>query len=220
MNNLLLISLITALFACGGKSEQRQALSVWNYDHMTGVKTSLQKGEPTYRLPYENLIRKAEKILPDRPTSVMDKPDDKVAVSADKNDFISVGKYCWPNPNAPDGKMPRELARTLGLGYSAYNIIHMLEICEMAAQINPSLYEVASSDGRCIGKAIDYIAQFPGKTVEDFAPYQQIADWDKSIRQICWILKWADKYDPSKKYGDIFKRNAGLLADDINNLLY
>jgi hypothetical protein len=383
----------------------RPVLSVWNYDHMLEVCESLKRGENTYQIPYRNLLREAEKILGQRPISVMDKPDEKVAKSGDKHDFISVGKYCWPNPDTPDGmpwiqrdgyinvenfkqddavrldnmchnvtrlslayffssddrfakkavemarvwfidpatrmnphliygqvipgvdngmghypgiifgrvyinllaglcliknspaytpefdsgikkwfsayttwlktsdfgikeskttsnhsiaydqqllafalfsgddstarkivsdfhpvrifqqvqpdgKMPRELARTLGLGYSAFNVIHMLEICEMAAQINPSLYEVTSSDGRCIGKAIDYIAQFPGKTVEDFAPYQQIADWDNSIRQICWILKWADKYDPSKKYGDIFKRNAELLADDINNLLY
>lgn len=384
---------------------ERPALSVWNFDHMLEVRESLKRGENTYQIPYRNLLLEAEKILGQRPISVTDKPDEKVAKSGDKHDFISVGKYCWPNPDTPDGmpwiqrdgyinvenfkqddavrldnmchnvtrlnlayffsgddrfarkavemarvwfidpatrmnphliyaqvipgvdnsighypgiifgrvyinllaglnliknsptytpefdsdikkwfsayttwlktsefgikeskttnnhsiaydqqllafalfsgddftarkivsdfhpvrifpqvqpdgKMPRELARTRGLGYSAYNVIHMLEICEMAAQINPSLYEVTSSDGRCIGKAIDYIAQFPGKTVEDFAPYQQIADWDKSIEQICWILKWADKYDPLKKYGDIFRKNAKLWSGDINNLLY
>jgi len=390
---------------CFSQKHERPVLSVWNYDHMLKVRESLNKGEDTYRVPYQNLLKEAGKILHARPLSVMDKPSEKVAKSGDKHDFISVGKYCWPNPNTPDGmpwiqrdgyinvenfkqddavrqdkmchsvsrlclayfftgndlfarkaiemarvwfidpstrmnphllyaqvipgndnsmghfpgvifgrvyinllaglsliknspaytsdfdsgikkwfstyalwlrtsefgikenkatnnhsiaydqqllaialfsgddstagkiiadfhpvriftqvqpdgKMPRELARTRGLGYSAYNVIHMLEICEMATQISPSLYGLTSPDGRNIGKAIAYISQFSGKTVEDFAPYQQIADWDKSVDQIYWILKWADKYDPSKGYGEIFKKNEARLSGDVNNLVY
>jgi hypothetical protein len=120
----------------------------------------------------------------------------------------------------PDGKMPRELARTRGLGYSAFNVKHMLEVCEMATLINPDLYGVVSDDGRCISKAVAYLAQFPGKTVEEFAPYKQIADWGKCIDEICWIAKWADKYEPGKEYGELFRKHAGRLADHVDNLLY
>lgn len=387
------------------QQDQRPTFSVWNFDHMLQVRESLKKGKNTYRIPYQKLIKEAEQILGLPATSVMDKPDEKVAKSGDKHDFISVGKYCWPNPDTPDGmpwiqrdgyinvenfkkddavrldkmcgnmwklsiayffsgderfaqkavelvrvwfidpetkmnphftyaqvipgndndmghfpgvifgrvfinvlsglcftqsspvytkefdteikkwfaeyshwlttsefgkkeskttnnhsiaydqqllaialfagddatarrivsdfhpvrifpqvepdgKMPRELARTRGLGYSAYNVKHMLEVCEMATMINPDLYNITSADGRCISKAIEYIAQFPGKKLEDFAPYKQIADWDKSIDEICWIVKWADKYDSSKGYGKVVEKYSGELADHVNNLLY
>lgn len=386
-------------------SSARPAVSVWNFDHMLQVRQSLTKGESTYQRAYQTLLKDAEKALQARATSVIDKPDDKVAKSGDKHDFVSVGKYCWPNPNTPDGmpwiqrdgyinrdnfkrddavrqdgmvervaklsqayffsgderfprkavelarvwfmdpatrmnphllyaqvipgndndmghypgvifgrtyvnllaalsllkgspaytdefdagikrwfaeyrewllhsdfgqkerkmtnnhsiaydqqllamalffgddssarkivaefhplrifrqvepdgKMPRELARTLGMGYSAFNVKHMLEMCEMAATIQPDLYGITSADGRCIGKAVAYIAQFPGKSVEDFAPYKQIADWQKSIEEVCWIVKWADKYEPTKGYGELFRKHAGGLADRASNLLY
>lgn len=383
----------------------RPAVSVWNYDHMVLVRESLKKGEDTYRLAYSTLIREAGQILSERATSVMDKPDTKVAKSGDKHDFISVSKYCWPNPNTPDGmpwvyidgvinvenfskddavrqdkmcgnvvklslayffsgderfaakavelaqvwfvnpatrmnphllyaqvipgkdndmghfpgiifgrvyvnmlsglsllknspaytddidgglkqwfreyvnwlrtsdfgvreskttnnhsiaydqqllavalfsgdeettqriveafhpkrifqqvepdgKMPRELIRNRALGYSAYNVIHMLEMCEMAKKINPSFFTVKSNDGRCISAAISFLAEYPGKSVEDFAPYKQIADWEKSINEICWIVKWADKYEPAKNYDELFQKYSGKLSDHINNLLY
>jgi len=387
------------------RSSERPALSVWNFDHMLQARESLKKGETTYQLPYQTLLKEAEKALKQRPTSVMDKPDDSVAKSGDKHDFVSVGKYCWPNPNTPngmpwiqrdgyinrdnfkkddavrqdkmvtavarlshayffsgderfakkaielarvwfvdpatrmtphlvyaqvipgndndkghfpgiifgrvyinllsalnlvksspaytsdfdagikkwfaeytdwlrtsdfgkkegrttnnhsiaydqqllavalfsgdeasarkiiadfhpvrifkqvepDGKMPRELARTRGLGYSAFNVKHMLELCEMATAINPDLYGITSDDGRCIGKAVAYLAQFPGKTVEEFAPYKQIADWDQCIEEICWIVKWADRYEPAKGYGTLFQKHAAGLAHHVNHLLY
>jgi hypothetical protein len=120
----------------------------------------------------------------------------------------------------PDGKMPRELARTLALGYSAYNVKHMLEMCEMGRAFNPSLYDMKSDDGRCIDAAVAFLSQFPGKTPEDFTPYKQIADWDKQIDEICWILKWANQYNPSKGYDAIFKRYGAHLEGHMNHLLY
>lgn len=120
----------------------------------------------------------------------------------------------------PDGKMPRELVRTRALGYSAYNVKHMLEICEMVEKTNPSFYKIKSSDGRSIGIAIDYIAQYLGKKPEDFLPYKQIADWDKSIDEICWIVKWAAKYDPSKNYERMLQSYSSGMAGSVNNLVY
>lgn len=389
----------------GRKADHLPVVSVWNFDHMVLARESLQKGEPTFRAPYNQLIHDAEQILGEPATSVMDKPDNKVAKSGDKHDFISVSKYCWPNPKTPDGmpwvyidgiinvenfskddavrqdkmcnnvvklslawffsqddrfaikaleltrvwfidpstrmnphliyaqvipgtdndmghpagiifgrvyinvlaglsliknsprynkdfdtgikkwfaeyadwltksepgikegqmtnnhsiaydeqllasaqltgdevtarrivnefmtkrvfpqvepdgSQPRELKRNRALGYSAFNVKHMLEICEMARQINPSLYTEKSADGRCIGQAIDFIAAYLGKTVTDFAPYQQIEDWDKSLDEISWIVKWADKYDPEKKYQALFQKFKSSSPDNMNYLLY
>jgi hypothetical protein len=96
----------------------------------------------------------------------------------------------------------------------------MLEICEMAKDINPSLYGEKTDDGRCIGHAIDFIAAYLGKTEADFAPYQQIVDWDKTLDEICWIVKWAEKYDPSKNYQAMFQTHTSSDKDNMNFLLY
>jgi hypothetical protein len=414
MKILITISIILFSFIAGAKPAMitsldnivnHPAVSVWNYDHMVLVRESLKKGERTYLASYKKLIREAEQMLGERATSVTDKPENKVAKSGDKHDFISVSKYCWPNPNTPDGmpwvyidgvvnvenfskddavrqdkmcgnvtklslayffssnerfaakavelarvwfvdpatrmnphllyaqvipgtdndmghppgiifgriyvnllaglslirnspkynqdfdlgikrwfseysnwlttseagiavdkmtnnhsiaydqqllaialflgdetaakqiisdfhhkrifpqvepdgKMPRELSRNRALGYSAFNVFHMLEICEMGKTINPDLYQITSADGRSISKAIEFVAQFPGKKLEDFAPYKQIADWDKSIDEVCWILKWADKYEPSKGYGEVFNKHEAEPDDHANHLLY
>ena len=406
---IALLALLAAVLVIPGNAAQGQEkqppLCVWNYSHMVMARNSLKSGETLYKQPYRELIREAEKLLSERETSVMDKPDEKVAKTGDKHDFISVGKYCWPNPNTPDGlpwiqrdgyinvenfkkddavrldkmvdrvkklciayffsgdarfadkasalvrvwfidpatrmnpnftyaqvipgndndmghfpgiifgralinvlsgltliqqspaytqkidtgikdwfaayatwlttsefgikegkaknnhgiaydeqllaialfsgdtatqhklisafhperifkqvepdgKMPRELLRTRALGYSAYNLIHMLEICEMAKADNPSLYDIKSPDGRCIGIAIDYIAQYLGKKPADFAPYKQIADWDKCLEDVYWIVKWASQFDPSKNYAGLVEKYSSGKAGKINNLLY
>lgn len=102
---LLLIFIAGMAVAKNNRSatDQRPVVSVWNYDQMLLACESLKKGEDTYRLPYAKLVQDAEQILNGRATSVMDKSDNKVAISGDKHDFISVGKYCWPNPKTPDG---------------------------------------------------------------------------------------------------------------------
>lgn len=385
--------------------DTRPVVSIWNYDHMVEVRRSLRQGSNRYAEPYHRLLRESEAILLERPTSVMDKPDEKVAKSKDKHDFISVGKYAWPNPNTPDGmpwvqrdgyinvdnfrkddavrldkmtsrvsklcmayffsddrrfaqkaaelvrvwfidtatrmnpnltyaqvipghdnnmghvagvifgrtlvnvlaglaliqnaaaytsdidqgvkrwfseyatwlttsgpgtgegrttnnhsvaydeqliaialfegdtasvrrlteefhlkrvfrqvgpdgKMPRELARTRALGYSIYNVKNMLDICEMVKGITPSFYDIKSADGRSIGAAIDYIVKYLGKKESDFRPYQQVADWDKCMDDLCWIVKRASRNDKSKNYDALFKKYAIRVSGNINHLLY
>ena len=120
----------------------------------------------------------------------------------------------------PDGKMPLELARTLGHSYSEYNLIHMLEICEMAKPLVPELYHRTSDDGRSIGKALDFIATYQGKAEKEFAPYRQISGWDNSQQQVCWLLYRARHFDPSKNYEGIFHRYWIEKPGHINLLLY
>ncbi|WP_349318586.1 alginate lyase family protein [Chitinophaga sp. MM2321] len=385
--------------------DKRPQLCLWNFDHMTAARESLASNQTLYQQSYQGLIREAEKILLEPPTSVMDKPDEKVARSKDKHDFISVGKYCWPNPTTPDGmpwiqrdgyinvenfkkddavrldimcnrvgklciayffsgdtrfsqkaselvrvwfvdpatrmnpnftyaqvipgndndrghfpgvifgralvnvlsglcliqhtsaynkgidsgvkdwfiqysgwlttsefgikeskatnnhsiaydeqllaialfvgdsnaqhrlieefhpkrifkqvepdgKMPRELQRTRALGYSAFNIKNILEICEMAKAENPSLYSLKSPDGRSIGIAVDYLAGFLGKKPADFAPYKQIADWDKCLDEIYWIVRRAAAFAPSENYEELIKKYSSKRTASLNNLLY
>lgn len=382
----------------------RPAAMLWNYENMLRIKKGLKSGDKTYEQPYKQLIKEATALLKCKAPSVMDKPDECVAISGNKHDFITVGKYSWPNPDTPDGKpwfqkdgvrnpnykkydatyqvqmcknvvklstayffsdderyakkavehlkvwfinanskmtphllyaqvipgndgdmghaagiiegrifvdvlssiglletspvytervdndlkkwfrkfntwlttskvgkeesrtknnhavaydellisislflgdndaafklidelhskrlykqidpdgkMPLELARTLGHSYSEYNLIHMLEICEMAKPLVPELYHRTSDDGRSIGKALDFIATYQGKAEKEFAPYRQISGWDNSQQQVCWLLYRARHFDPSKNYEGIFHRYWIEKPGHINLLLY
>lgn len=384
--------------------KERPAAMLWNYENMLRIKKGLKSGDKTYELPYKQLIKEATALLKCKAPSVMDKPDECVAISGNKHDFITVGKYSWPNPDTPDGKpwfqkdgvrnpnykkydatyqvqmcrnvvrlsaayffsdderfakkavehlkvwfinanskmtphllyaqvipgndgdmghaagiiegrifvdvlssigllessscytervdndlkvwfrkfntwlttskvgkeesrtknnhavaydellisislflrdndtafklidglhsnrlykqiepdgkMPLELARSLGHSYSEYNLIHMLEICEMAKPLLPALYHRTSDDGRCIGKALDFIATYQGKTENGFAPYRQISGWDNSQQQVCWLLYRARHFDPSKNYEELFRKYWIEKPGHINLLLY
>lgn len=398
-------SLMAGVGDVKNKPGKKPAVMVWNYDHMVDVRRSLDKGKSTYRIPYNRLIKEAERLLGKKATSVTDKPDHKMAKSGDKHDFISVSKYCWPNPNTPDGmpwvyidgvineenfskddavrqdtmcsnvtklclayfysrdnrfaekamelarvwfidpatrmnphltyaqvipgvdnnmghppgiifgrvyinvlsglslirnspvytkdfdegikqwfseyshwlttseagitegnfpnnhsiaydeqllasalfrgdeetarqivtnffpqrvakqvepdgRMPHELSRNRALGYSAFNVMHLLEICAMARDIHPRLYKQKTNDGRCIGVSIDFLASYLGKTVDEFAPYKQIDDWDKSMNEICWIVKWAHTYDRSKNFDKMFRTHLKNDGSHMNYLLY
>jgi len=120
----------------------------------------------------------------------------------------------------PDGRMPHELSRNRALGYSAFNIKNILEFCEMARDLNPNLFFEKTVDNKCIGKSIDFIAAYPGKTVADFSPYQQIADWEKSVEEVCWILKWAHNFNNSSNYLSKFKEHIISEEGNINFMLY
>ena len=91
----------------------------------------------------------------------------------------------------PDGKQPAELVRTKALHYSVFNLIHLLDICFIAKTMDVDLYNLKSEDGRSIGKALEFVAQFAGKPKSSF-PYQQISDWDGAQKKLSLQLYRAD----------------------------
>ena len=72
----------------------------------------------------------------------------------------------------PDGKQPYELRRTLGFGYSQYNLTHMIDVFQIAKNTG---YQMEGMP--LLEKAADFLAQYLGKPVEAW-PYQQISEWD------------------------------------------
>ena len=72
----------------------------------------------------------------------------------------------------PDGKMPRELARTLSFHYSLFNLGAAMQLADLGRSAGVDLWHYRTTDGRSILKAAEYLAQFadPGRTW----PYQQI----------------------------------------------
>ena len=72
----------------------------------------------------------------------------------------------------PDGKMPRELARTLSFGYSTFNLHAEINLAELGRAMGVDLWHYQTSDGRSILKALEFVA--PYADPEHAWPYQQI----------------------------------------------
>lgn len=83
----------------GGADPGDLKLTIWNYDQLKYVKQN-----PTnelYMSQYLQILSSAESLLSSTPVSVMMK--NKTAASGDKHDYLSQGRYWWPNPNTADG---------------------------------------------------------------------------------------------------------------------
>ncbi len=105
----------------------------------------------------------------------------------------------------PDGRMPKETARTRGYSYSWYNIHHYLTMCDMAMEVNPKLYW-ENKDGRSISSAIKFLANYLGKTKEDWKPYQQVEDWDGTQITGAWHTYRAAGFEPQGPFMEAFER--------------
>jgi len=57
----------------------------------------------------------------------------------------------------PDGQQPRELARTMALGYASVNLEFLLELAEIGRQWGIDLINFESTDGRSMKRAFDWL---------------------------------------------------------------
>ena len=72
----------------------------------------------------------------------------------------------------PDGKMPRELARTLSFGYSAFNLRAEMNLADLGRVAGVDLWHYETADGRSILKAVEFMAPYADPGLK--WPYQQI----------------------------------------------
>ena len=103
----------------------------------------------------------------------------------------------------PDGRQPKELARTRAYGYSCYNLKHffdMVNICRLQGIDLLADAEVAAR----LEKAVDYLMPYLGKPVSAW-PFLQIADWPKEQQNMCWVLYRADRLFPGKQYMETYQ---------------
>lgn len=83
-----------------------------------------------------------------------------------------------------DGSQPLELKRTLGFGYSQYNLTHMIDVFLMAQHSGIEVGSDTKASFLKVVKALDFLAQYLGKPVSAW-PYQQIAQWDSKQQELC-----------------------------------
>ena len=72
----------------------------------------------------------------------------------------------------PDGKMPRELSRTLSFHYSMFNLRAEMQLAALGRRAGVDLWHYHTSDGRCLLKAVEFLAQYADPA--SAWPYQQI----------------------------------------------
>ena len=119
----------------------------------------------------------------------------------------------------PDGKQPLELARTTALGYTIFNLGHMLDMCSIASTLEQDIYTATSPDGRSITAALKFLIPYIGKPQSEW-PYQQIKEWDKKQEEACWILRRASFFDPKAGYEAIGTQFRKTPANKRIHLIY
>jgi hypothetical protein len=60
----------------------------------------------------------------------------------------------------PDGRMPRELARTKSFSYSLMNLRGFFDLADLARQVDVDLWRFQTPDGRGLRKALDCLAPY------------------------------------------------------------
>ena len=118
----------------------------------------------------------------------------------------------------PDGKQPLELARTTALGYSTFNLTHILDMCFMAKTLGIDLYNVKSADGRCIQKAAEFLSQFVGKPQSHF-PYQQIKEWESVQKKLILQLYRVDKLTDKPVFENFYIKKI-TDSNKVDNLIF
>lgn len=119
----------------------------------------------------------------------------------------------------PDGRQPKELARTTSFGYSVFNLTHFLDMVQIAQSQGIDILGSTSDGVSLIEKGIDYLTPYLGAPVTAW-PYQQIRDWDKVQQSLCWVLYRADRHMPHKGYKALFQQHNKAKSSDRNWLIY
>ena len=72
----------------------------------------------------------------------------------------------------PDGKMPRELARTLSFNYSLFNLQAEMTLADLGRAVGVDLWHYQTADGRSLLRALEFMAPFADP--QRPWPFQQI----------------------------------------------
>lgn len=119
----------------------------------------------------------------------------------------------------PDGSQPLELARTIALHYSIFNIEHAMDMCDLAKAYDIDLFNMESEDGRSISRAIDYIRAYLGKPQSEF-PYKQIKEWDLNQDKLCWMLRRSTFFKSNPEFDKLFDQYCKTKDIDMKWLFY
>lgn len=115
----------------------------------------------------------------------------------------------------PDGKMPRELARTLSFNYSVFNLHAEIGLADLGDRAGVDLWHYQTTDGRGIQKALEFIAPYADPAHK--WTYQQIhAPNRNDLGDL--LVRAAPQYPDSSIRNDLQFYRAGDFADNPERL--
>lgn len=122
---------------------------------------------------------------------------------------------------APDGSQPHEMDRTLSYHYSHYNLTHLVDIFLMANKLGLKPDNATSEDGRNFYKALDLLASYLGKPVEEW-PGQQLNGWEEKQQDVAKDLwRVGAMVDTTRKdYRRLYQQHRIFNPADRFTLLY
>ena len=97
------IPLFILSFVILSLSIQAQQLQtrIWDAELLPQIKVQISNENPVYTESWQKLEKEANSWLTKPNPTIVNKP--MAPESGDKHDYLSLGKYWWPNPNTPDG---------------------------------------------------------------------------------------------------------------------
>lgn len=106
MAGVLLISMIPAcknkVYTSGSHGNLKRSNFIYlNEERLEKVKDLIEKQDSFFTEAYQKLMLNADQELDKKTSSVIEKP--QIPPSGDKNDYMSIAIYRWPNPNTDDG---------------------------------------------------------------------------------------------------------------------
>jgi hypothetical protein len=108
----------------------------------------------------------------------------------------------------PDGKQPRELARTRAWDYSIFNLTAYMHVAALGGQLGVDLWNYRTADGRSLRQGVEYLIPFA--TGDKHFPHQQITAFHASALHL--ILRWAALGWNDPRYRDIARQIGGATA--------
>lgn len=117
----------------------------------------------------------------------------------------------------PDGRQMLELERTNALGYSSMNLIGWSNIATLASKVNIDIWNYATSDGRSLHTAFNWLAPY-ALGEKPWTDYKQIGPFKKDEFYQLLVVA-ANEYND----GDYIKKSTSIKKDDklqLTDLLY
>lgn len=184
-----LIALVIALFATSVFAQETPRTFFANGKKIVMVRESLKKNEKTYKTIFASFIRSTDKLLSEKPRSVISKK--QTPPSGDKHDYMSLAPYWWPDSSG-DETAP----------YVRYD-----------GQRNPEIYGVKDHENyaKTCQNIFELALAFQLTTDEKYA--------EKAVELMnVWFLNPETKMNPNLNFAQAIKgrntgRGAGLIDD-------